>query len=89
VIRIGPEIAVLVFLGSALCSCVPGLEDSFRVVPPTSAVGVRDEEHNVSQLNLLRDENVSAAAFESIVPVLRHPRCINCDSHGDSPQTRR
>jgi len=28
----------------------------------------------------------SAAAFEAIVPVLRHPRCINCHSTGDFPR---
>ncbi len=33
-----------------------------------------------------RDEETSAAAFESIVPVLRHPRCINCHSTGDFPR---
>ena len=28
----------------------------------------------------------SAAAFEDIVPVLRHPRCMNCHSTGDFPR---
>lgn len=28
----------------------------------------------------------SAAAFEAIVPVLRHPRCMNCHSQGDFPR---
>jgi hypothetical protein len=28
----------------------------------------------------------SAAAFEAIVPVLRHPRCMNCHSIGDFPR---
>jgi hypothetical protein len=28
----------------------------------------------------------SAAAFEAIVPVLRHPRCMNCHSLGDFPR---
>lgn len=32
------------------------------------------------------DEAAAASAFESIVPVLRHPRCINCHSQGDSPR---
>ena len=27
-----------------------------------------------------------AAAFEAIVPVLRHPRCMNCHSTGDFPR---
>jgi hypothetical protein len=32
------------------------------------------------------DQAASAAAFESIIPVLRHPRCMNCHSHGDYPR---
>jgi cytochrome c5 len=31
-------------------------------------------------------ERAAAAAFENIVPVLRHPRCMNCHSTGDSPR---
>jgi hypothetical protein len=30
--------------------------------------------------------DVAAAAFEAIVPVLRHPRCMNCHSRGDYPR---
>ena len=33
-----------------------------------------------------RDDARAAAAFESIVPVLRHPRCMNCHSNGDYPR---
>ena len=33
-----------------------------------------------------RDDAVAAAAFEALVPVLRHPRCINCHSKGDFPR---
>jgi len=28
----------------------------------------------------------SAAAFQAIIPVLRHPRCMNCHSKGDFPR---
>jgi hypothetical protein len=31
-------------------------------------------------------ENQSSAAFEAILPVLRHPRCMNCHSSGDYPR---
>jgi hypothetical protein len=34
----------------------------------------------------LRDDAGAAAAFEVIVPVLRHPRCMNCHSSGDFPR---
>src|ERR1700693_1623857 len=33
-----------------------------------------------------RDDAGAAAAFEAIVPVLRHPRCMNCHSSGDFPR---
>ena len=33
-----------------------------------------------------RDEAASAAAFEAMVPVLHHPRCMNCHSAGDYPR---
>lgn len=31
-------------------------------------------------------QRASAAAFEAMVPVLRHPRCMNCHSRGDFPR---
>ena len=34
----------------------------------------------------LRDDAAAAAAFEAIVPVLHHPRCMNCHSRGDFPR---
>jgi hypothetical protein len=33
-----------------------------------------------------RDDAATVAAFEAIVPVLRHPRCMNCHSAGDYPR---
>jgi hypothetical protein len=30
--------------------------------------------------------DAAAAAFEDIVPILRHPRCMNCHSTGDFPR---
>jgi hypothetical protein len=32
------------------------------------------------------DDAKAGAAFESIVPVLHHPRCMNCHSTGDYPR---
>jgi hypothetical protein len=32
------------------------------------------------------DDAAAAAAFESMTPVLRHPRCMNCHSTGDYPR---
>lgn len=33
-----------------------------------------------------RDDAGAIAAFEAIVPVLHHPRCMNCHSSGDFPR---
>lgn len=33
-----------------------------------------------------RDDIAAAAAFESIISVLHHPRCVNCHSRGDFPR---
>ena len=33
-----------------------------------------------------RDDAGAASAFEAVVPVLRHPRCMNCHSDGDFPR---
>jgi hypothetical protein len=41
-----------------------------------------DQIHEVAQ----HDDAAAAAAFESFVPVLRHPRCMNCHSNGDYPR---
>jgi hypothetical protein len=32
------------------------------------------------------DDAVAVAAFEAIMPVLHHPRCMNCHSKGDYPR---
>jgi len=33
-----------------------------------------------------RNDAAAAAAFEAIIPVLHHPRCMNCHSSGDYPR---
>jgi hypothetical protein len=33
-----------------------------------------------------RDDPEAAGAFEAIIPVLHHPRCMNCHSTGDFPR---
>jgi len=44
----------------------------------------------IAQCNLVAQtasrQGDAAAAFEAIVPVLRHPRCMNCHSKGDYPR---
>jgi hypothetical protein len=33
-----------------------------------------------------RDDALAASAFEAMIPVLHHPRCMNCHSTGDFPR---
>jgi hypothetical protein len=84
--RIGRELALIVFLVCGVSFRAPSLAVSVRVAPAISAVAARAGEESPPQPRLLRDEIVSAAAFESIIPVLRHPRCMNCHSTGDFPR---
>lgn len=46
----------------------------------------RVESAQPSAAAALSDKANSVAAFESIVVILRHPRCINCHSTGDFPR---
>jgi hypothetical protein len=44
----------------------------------------KEEQHSTGTAT--REQAASAAAFEAIVPVLRHRRCMNCHSSGDFPR---
>src|SRR5580698_4365813 len=48
--------------------------------------GVEHANSQVAREVVLPDDVGAAAAFEAIVPVLRHPRCMNCHSSGDFPR---
>jgi hypothetical protein len=50
-----------------------------------AAQGMGHAQASTSSQVASRDD-VAAAAFEAIVPVLRHPRCMNCHSTGDFPR---
>lgn len=39
-----------------------------------------------AQAQFGKPESVGAAAFKAIIPVLHHPRCMNCHSTGDYPR---
>src|SRR5689334_16124107 len=39
-----------------------------------------------SSVSPANDDATAASAFKSLVPVLRHPRCMNCHSTGDFPR---
>ena len=49
----------------------------------SSAQPVNSEE---SSAKTTRDDAIAASAFEAMVPVLHHPRCMNCHSTGDFPR---
>jgi hypothetical protein len=54
-----------------------------------SSAGQASGEHGAgtaSPLGKTHDPSASAADFEALVPVLRHPRCMNCHSRGDYPR---
>ena len=58
----------------------------FSLIP---SVAAREVEHTRALLvheGIPRDVAGAAAAFEAIVPVLHHPRCMNCHSAGDFPR---
>lgn len=50
------------------------------------AASAKQEDGNHNGKSSARDDAGSASAFESILPVLRHPRCMNCHSSGDFPR---
>lgn len=51
-------------------------------------VGAQGNEHvkDMHGGTAVRDDAAAAAAFEAIMPVLHHPRCMNCHSMGDFPR---
>ena len=42
--------------------------------------------HLTSHALVQRDDERARAAFLAIVPVLKHPRCLNCHANGDFPR---
>lgn len=65
--------------GSAVCALLS------LVIMRAAAQGAGHPQARTSSQVASRDD-VAAAAFEAIMPVLRHPRCMNCHSTGDFPR---
>src|ERR1051326_7870607 len=63
----------LLLLAVAVCALVIGYA--------IQAVAANEQK---ASTNALRDD--AASAFKAVVPVLRHPRCMNCHSTGDFPR---
>lgn len=48
-----------------------------------SSICISAPPHVVAQV---KDDAAAASAFEALIPVLHHPRCMNCHSKGDFPR---
>src|SRR5438876_10599603 len=51
----------------------------------TASAAPSDEQQNPTSGTVQRNA-AAAAAFEAMLPVLHHPRCMNCHSAGDFPR---
>jgi hypothetical protein len=67
------------------CLCLSNLNE-FSTLARLGVSGSKSGEKVVVYQNPVREAEISAAAFESVLPVLRHPRCMNCHSAGDFPR---
>ena len=57
------------------------------LIPWVAARGMERARAQLVHQGIPREDDVgAAAAFEAIVPVLHHPRCMNCHSTGDFPR---
>src|ERR1700757_4534392 len=65
----------------ALATCALAFHGTVKLV----AASAPQANSNPSNENTSRN-NTAAAAFTAIVPVLHHPRCMNCHSTGDFPR---
>jgi hypothetical protein len=63
--------------------------DSQRFIGLTAICGLLFQmlpSAGLAQIKWAAPDHASATAFSAIVPVLRHPRCMNCHSNGDFPR---
>jgi hypothetical protein len=74
------QLYVSVMVIAAMCSLPSAL--IMRATAGAAECGTPDGNHEVAE----HDDAAAASAFESFVPVLRHPRCMNCHSSGDYPR---
>lgn len=68
-------------LAMAAAGCV-----FFLLRAPAAMPGAEHPHVAQAQASIERNDAAAAAAFQSIVPVLHHPRCMNCHSRGDYPR---
>jgi hypothetical protein len=70
---------------SLVCLCLSNW-NGLPAVARSGVPGSKRGERVMVYQNPVRDAEISTAAFESILPVLRYPRCMNCHSSGDFPR---
>jgi hypothetical protein len=68
-----------------LCLCLINFNEFFKIALAGVPENTSSKKAILNQ-SPVRDAEASAAAFESIIPVLRHPRCMNCHSRGEFPR---
>lgn len=78
-----PMLAIGFF--SLVCLCLSDLSE-LSTIAHAGVPGNKNGEKVMGPQNPVHDAGISAAAFEFILPVLRHPRCMNCHSSGDFPR---
>lgn len=66
----------------AMVFAIVGSIGLYLAIQPAAGRGEVESVHGPAD----RDDAAAAAAFESIIPVLHHPRCMNCHSRGDFPR---
>ena len=75
--RAWSEILAFTLVGAVAAAATSGVRSDSRVTPPTPS-------HRISTGQscplTLADEHKAGLAFEQMMPVLMHPRCVNC--HG-------
>jgi hypothetical protein len=77
--------SVAIGFSCLLCLCLINLNAFFQIAHATVRETTNSKKATLSP-NPVRNPQASAAAFQSIIPVLRNPRCLNCHSRGDFPR---
>src|ERR1700744_3531725 len=71
---------LLLLIAAALLSL------AFHRTLRASASNMKQASGEKVSVKLMRDDATAASAFEAMIPVLHHPRCMNCHSTGDFPR---
>jgi hypothetical protein len=78
------QISLVLIVMAGTCSLI--FSTVIRALVPKNVSENRDAGAGPSGAATQRDDAAAAEAFQSMVPVLHHPRCMNCHSSGDFPR---